>query len=319
MVYTIGESQMTTQQETQSIDSLIHDHEALANMSPEQLEALLDADSAQGDTASEEAPALADDKPAEGVATKDGKNIIPFAVLDATRQNLSKAEERANAADSARNEAEANLAELNARIEALESGSEAGNQAEVISNEELTELEAEMPELGKRLREQQEQINALNAKLATQSESNKANQAENMLNSVQLAIDATPKLAFLQTQDATAYEAAKRIDRTLRNDPEFADLSLSERFSKVIERYEETYGAIKLSTSAEIDIKKATEKALATADAKKTAPASMADIPGGTPPAVDEATAIEGKSGVELESMFAKMTPEQIDNLLNRL
>jgi len=309
---------MTTQQETQSIDSLVQDHAALANMTDAQLEALLSSEGIEGDTASEEAPALADDKPADGVATKDGKNIIPFAVLDATRQNLSKAEERANAADSARNEAETKLAELNARIAALESGNDTDNQQEVISNEELAELEAEMPELGKKLREQQTQINALNAKLSTQSETTQAAQAENMLNSVQSAIDATPKLAFLQTQGAEAYEAAKRIDRTLRSDPEFADLSLADRFTKVIERYEEAYGSIKLSTSAQVDLKKATEKALATASAKKPAPASMSDIPGGTPTEVDEVAAIEGKSGVELEQMFSKMSQKQIEAYLDK-
>jgi len=308
---------MTT--ETQSIDSLVQDHAALGNMTDAELEALLNSQDAEGDTASEEAPALADGKSAAGIATKDGKNIIPFAVLDATRQNLSKAEERANAADSARNEAEDKLAELSARIAELESGNEPGSQSEFMSDEDLQELEAEMPELGKKLREQQEQIDALNAKLSTQNESTQAAQAENMLNSVQLAIDATPKLAFLQTQGTEAYEAAKRIDRTLRSDPEFADLTLSERFGKVIERYEETYGAIKFSTSATLDIKKATEQALAAASAKKSAPASMAEIPGGSPTVVDEVAAIENKSGVELEQMFSKMTAKQIEAYLDRL
>jgi hypothetical protein len=304
----------------QTIDELVLDHDALAKMNDEQLEAFLDSQqSVEGDTASEDAPELTNDQPIDGVATKDGKNIIPFAVLDATRANLSKAEAQAHAEAQARIEAEAKVNELNERIAALEAGQVEGSAIEALSEEELAAIEEEMPAVAQTLREQQAAIAKLNDQLKIQSQETQAAKAETLVSVVQLAIDANPKLAFLQTQDAKAYEAAKRIDRTLRDDPEFADLSLEERFGKVIERYEEAYGEVKLATKAELQIKEATQKALEKADEVKSVPKTISDIQGGLPPAVDEQAAIADKSGTELTEMFSKMTPAQIENYLNKL
>lgn len=305
----------------QTIDELVLDHDALAKMNDEQLEAFLESQeqSVEGDTASEEAPELTDDKPADGVATKDGKNIIPFAVLDATRANLSKAEEKAQAEANARIEAEAQVTALSAQIAALQAGKSEGVKIDAISEEDLVELESEMPEVGKTLREQQAMITKLNEQLQLQAQQTQEVKAESLVSVVQSAIDANPKLAYLQTQDAKAYEAAKRIDRTLREDPAFADLSLEERFSKVIERYEEAYGAVKLETKSELHLKEATKKALEKADETKKVPTTISDIQGGSAVPVDEQAAIADKSGAELTDMFSKMTPDQIDNYLNKL
>lgn len=310
-------------QAAQTIDSIVLDSNALASMTDAQLEAMLGQtdEAAVGDKEGDPTPQITKDEvPAEGVLARDGKNIIPFAVLDATRNNLSKAEAQAVAADAARVEAEAKYAELEAQLAAMKAGSTvAMNQEDALSEEDLAELEAEMPVLGKKLRDQQAQIAALSEQLDSQAESNQIIKAESVANAVQIAIDATPKLAFLQTQNTEAYEAAKRIDRVLRDDPNFKDLPLNDRFEEVIKRYEEVYGAVKLESKESIDLKKATAAALAAATSDKGAPKSMSDIPGGTPQVVDEAADVENKSGVELEQMFSKMSSIQIEAYLNRL
>lgn len=311
-----------------TIDSVLVDHNALANYTDEQLEALLNSTEVNdGDTASEETPALTEtkveqkeakkeDEVIDGVLARDGKNIIPFSVLDATRTNLSQAEQRAKDAEQAKLDAEAKLTAMQDKLLLLQSGVE--SNAEVLNEDELTELEKEMPLLGKTIREQQAQIAQLQDKLKNQHVTTQKTQAELQAQAIQSAIDANPKLSLLQSQGNDGYEAAKRIDRVLRDDPKFANLSLSERFDKVIELYEESYGSIKIASKNDVDLKKATEKALADAP-KKEVPKSMSDIPGGTPPAVDELAAIENKSGVELEQMFSKMSPKQIEDYLNRL
>ncbi len=308
-----------------TIDELVLDHDALAKMNDEQLEAFLDGQEVEGDTASEEAPELtndkpvADGKPIDGVATKDGKNIIPFAVLDATRANLSRAEERVQAEANARIEAEAKVNELNERLEALQAGKSEVGTIESISEEELQELEEEMPELAKTLRDQQEAINKLSEQLQLKEQETQVVKAESLASVVQSAIDANPKLAYLQTQDEKAYEAAKRIDRALRDDPEFSELSLEERFAKVVERYEEAYGVVKLATKSELQLKAATKKALEKADESAPVPKTISDIHGGSAAAVDEQSVIADKSGTELTAMFSKMSAEQIENYLNKL
>ena len=308
---------------TTAVDVMSLDHDAIGNMTEDELSALIAANG-EGDTASNEPPAIAPEQAAapdkateateatldkaDGVLARDGKNIIPFEVLDATRRNLSNAEAKAQAA-------EARIAELNAEL-AQKAGIEL-DDAGLLSEEDLALLAEEMPEVGKTIAALQTQNKQQAERLAALEVASQDAQLELGRVQLQSAIDANPKLAFLQSSDGQAFDSAKRIDSVLRADPNFAELPLAERFKKVVERYEEVYGAIALKDN--VNVGKAAQDAMNKAAKVNKPPSSIADIPGGQVAAVDEFAAIAEKSGAQLTEMFLKMTPGQIETYLNRL
>lgn len=260
--------------------------------------------------------------PPEGVATKDGKHIIPFEVLE---------KERSRAAD-----LERIALEQAAQIEALKAqatgkpdgGKPEGQDVTVLSEDELAELEKELPAIGKLFRAQQAQMKIL-ADTVTNLNAERQNREEEgrrtVQQTVQEAIDANPKLAYLQAQDPNVWERAVRFDATLRGDPDWAAKSFGDRFDKVVQLYEATYGEVKLpGQAAATKLQPSQEELAKQADAKLAAvkprgPASMSDIPGGSIPPTDEIARLESMSTAELGAMFESMTEQQQADYLARL
>lgn len=308
----------------------------LGNLSDAELDAL-----AQGDTGSqpesgeppeaavtdpvevkEPAPATVEPESAEpqGVATKDGKHIIPFEVLDRERKRVAELERIAR-----------EQAEQIETLAASATGKEpekTGDDATVLSEAELAELEVDYPAFGKLLRAQQAQIKALGEtvqNLNAEREQREEQGQRTVQQTIQEAIDDNPKLAYLQVQSPETWERAVRFDSTLRADPEWAEKSFADRFAKVVELYEATYGQIALATAKEPEPTKTPEELAKEAEAKLKAkaapvPASLSAIPGGSTPAADDVTAqLATKSGPELTADFMRMSPQQIEAMLARL
>ena len=269
---------------------------------------------------------------AEGIATADGKHIIPITVLKVTRKELSE-EKGLRAA------AETRIKELEAIVAAASQGAKQGESARTsteglgqdLNAEELESLKEDFPTVYKAVMTAKAKAEALEAKLKPVEEREKATEAEReRMNreAVQDAIDSVPKLAYLQSGNPEAFELAKRFDAQLLSIPAWSDKPMSERFAKVAEMVESAIGAIELpgnppskstpSPSAAELAKAAKARAAEVAKKGASVPTSLSEFPAGLAPAVDEQEMLENISPVELGRKLAGMTPEQLDAYLSQ-
>lgn len=266
----------------------------------------------------------------EGVATKDGKHIIPYSVMKAERERASRAEQ-------ALREAQEKLAQF----EAQKAGKEGVNgevaaatkpAAEEMSDDDLEALREDFPTVYKALMATRAEAAALKAQLKPVQEKvqmSEAERAQALAEQVQEAIDATPKLAHIKATDPAAFELAKGFDNMLKGQPEWADKPLAARFAKVIELVEGAKGAINLpgqpknapaqKTAEEL---KAEAQAVAAKAAKATGtsvPTSLSEFAAGQAPAKDEVEALENMTPFQLAAKFATMSPEKMEAYLQNL
>lgn len=265
-----------------------------------------------------------DDDGAAGVATKDGKHVIPYSVLKSERERATRAEQLAQ--------------EMRERVEALEAMVKSGNQganngesartdqqqpaaAEQLSQEDLESLKEDFPTVYKAVMASMAKAQALEAKLQPVEESVRnaqEDQARTAAETVQDAIDSVPKLAHIQANDPEAFELAKQFDATLRTQKAWASRTLAERFQKVSEMVEAAVGPIEVpgakptsQPSAE-DLRKAAI-AKASSATRRDVPTSLSEFPAGQAPATDERAAVEQLSALQLAEKFSRMSPDEMD------
>ncbi len=283
----------------------------------------------QDQSKAEEPPAELNEQEAAGVATKDGKHVIPYSVLKSERERASRAEQLAK-------EMQDRVAALEQQIQQVASQgaksdgesartADSGVAVSEPSQEDLEALKEDFPTVYKAVMASMAAAKALESKLKPVEErvqQAEADRERTMAEQVQDAIDATPKLAHMQASNRDAFELAKQFDATLRTQTAWADKPLAERFSKVVEMVEATLGPIELpgqptkpsQPSAE-DLKKAAQaKAAQAAKATGTSvPTSLSEFPVGQPAAQDEREAAEQMTALQLAEKFSSMTPDQMD------
>lgn len=240
------------------------------------------------------------------ILTKDGKHQIPYSVLQRER-------ERANTL-------EAQLRETIAKQASLEAQAKSGKPDEVadvprLSAEELADLESEAPTLAKAFK-------ALYARIDTLESSHRQvaeHQAQAARSTVDEAIDAVPKLAFVKQNDVEAFNRIAKFDMELRVDPKWIGRPMQDRFAAAVRMYEAAYGEINAPTaSGTVDPAKEAQAVIDKA-AATALPNTLTDIPGGQPPPKDALEAIGQKSAASLTEMFMGMSEEQINSYLARL
>ena len=273
----------------------------------------------------EAAPEDNDESNAEGIATKDGKHVIPYSVLKSERERATKAEQLAN-------EMRERVSFLEQVVSGRAEGAKTGEGARTnepqpsdVSDADLELLKEDFPTVYKALKASMAKAEALEAKLKPVEESVRTSETERAAaatNAVQDAIDQVPVLAHVQANDPAAFELAKQLDATLRSQSAWANKPLSERFTKVAELLQATMGEIEIPGSTRtrtVDTKpdmkgKAKEIAAQAARATRTnVPTSLSEFPAGEHAAQDEREAAENLSPLQLAEKFAGMTPAQMD------
>ncbi|CAB4122868.1 hypothetical protein UFOVP33_67 [uncultured Caudovirales phage] len=261
----------------------------------------------------------------DGVATKDGKNVIPYGVLKSERERASRAEQLAN-------EMKERVTALEAMVKAANEGAKPGESARTspapvaddLSSEDLEALKEDFPTVYKAVMASMAKAAALESKLNPVEESVRnaeAEQARTATETVQDTIDSIPKLAHIQSANPEAFELAKQFDATLRGQAKWANSTLAERFNKVTEMVEAALGEIELpgkantsQPSAEDLRNAALAKAASAAKANKTAvPTSLSEFPVGDPAAKDEREAAENMTPLQLAQHLNSMSPDQMD------
>jgi hypothetical protein len=267
------------------------------------------APDASAKTGEEEAP----------IQSRDGKHTIPYNVLATERERRQQAEQA--------------MAELQARIDTLQVQGTAAPAAATptkaegaISDEDLAALREDFPAFAKVIEAQMAKIDTLESRLSTvygKEEQREAVEQRTVQQQVRDMIDTNPKLSALEA-DPAAWARAVEIDNMLKDQPENKNLSLEERFDKVVKGYESFYGAIP-GAAADTPTPKPVQKSAreqAEALLQKQMPAtprSLSDLPGGLPDAQNEAQRAENMSEIEMGNMMQKMTPAQIEQYLNNL
>ena len=175
----------------------------------------------------------------EGVATKDGKRIIPYAVLEHERREKQQLKDQLKGLQQ----------QLQAR--AADTSTEAGDLADraatdpnSLTDADLQQLEQDFPSLAKPLkvlRAISEKVEGLQqssqAQAAALPTQQQATQAQAEPEDEQAAFDNgiadNPLVAKWMSEGGREWQRAVAIDRVLSADPENASLTYSQRFAKV--------------------------------------------------------------------------------------
>lgn len=170
--------------------------------------------------------------PVDGVLTRDGKHVIPYSVLEKTRETALENERRAR-------QLEESNRRLQEQIDALAAGkgeTGAGQPVEVFSRDRIEAVRADFPEMAELMESQ----NRLAAELAEARRAavpaQPAAATEDQRAAVQAAIDNRPLLAKWQAESPLLFGRATEIDDALRNDPAWAAKPLDDRFAEVERR-----------------------------------------------------------------------------------
>lgn len=190
--------------------------------------AVVDDDRTKADSETPAAPAAASpEKPSNpsGVMSKDGKTVLPFAVVQSARQ------ERARERD-ARLAAEAELERTRKELEDLRAGRKPAAEDADPLDTALAEAIEEIPALAavqQALKAQREEIAALKGKPAATTKEPEPESED----PVQAAIDAVPALATWQATDPEKFRRAQQLDVAISDSRKWAGKPMSERFAHV--------------------------------------------------------------------------------------
>lgn len=188
---------------------------------------------------SSEAPAAATpgaEPPPEqvaGVATRDGKHVIPYAVLESAREKARRTEAAEAEAQRLREQMEAMQAQLQ---EHQAAGTAPVDDVPLHSEEEIARAAADFPELAATMRNSNalaQRLAALQQRVATAPAAPAATPG---VDPIQDAIDQHPLLARWQAKGGGVWGDCVELDKALRADPAWASRPMSERFAEVQRR-----------------------------------------------------------------------------------
>lgn len=252
------------------------------------------------DTAAAPAPVAVVTGKVEGVASKDGKRVLPYSALQAARRDSARAQREAD-------EARQRAADLEKQLENLKAG-KAPDGAETLTEAEVKQMEEDFPEHGKKMRAAFNQLQRLQQQAAHAPAPAAQEHADDPL---QEAIDEVPLLVEWQTSAAHAdkFQRAIAHDAVLKDSPKWKNKPLTDRFAE----------AARL-TADEFDIPYSTKQTSAPSPASAPAPDlqhpnTLSDFKGGA--VADHGQQDFGKMpATRMLNRFQSMSDEEIDAAL---
>lgn len=251
---------------------------------------------------------------AEGIASRDGKHIIPYAVLQETRRQAQEATARVQ-------ELERQLAEK------VSSASPTGNNAladkaaadpNSLTDAEIEELAADFPQLAKPLRllrQAAAKVEELSSSAAapraapTAATAPAVDPAQAEQDAFDAGLAANPLLAQWMSQRGREWTRATQIDKVLAADPDNAGLTYAQRFEKVQRMVAAEFGHALPAAPAP------TPKPAAPAApvAQQRAFPSLSDMGGAPPQSEDDAMA--SMTTTDMLARFEQMPVDQLERL----
>lgn len=277
--------------------------------------------------------AKADEQPAiDGVLTKDGKHVIPYAEMErrineATGSQEAEAVARKAAEDYAKT-LEQNIRNLNARIDAGEFAKAADEPVSMELPKELMDtLESEFPTIAKAIKAQQALFKHAENKMAAlekrvggaekERTADVASEVESFISQVPDLVNWRKNTPYLFARAQEVEEEILKDKEFLKANPELKDNDVA-RYAEVVKRVKQEVGLP--AASPEKDDKDLEKKAAEIVDnTKTTLPRSLSDLPPGKTAAHSETESLENLSAVDIGARFMGMTPEKIQEQLSRL
>lgn len=272
-----------------------------------------EAQQADSEDAAHQEPAQNAAESAEKViASKDGKHIIPYDVLDHERREKQQERREKQALQEQLQQAVAEREKLQRLLE--KHGISADADPDSISIEEIEQLAQDYPEIGKAL-------TGIVNKLNKFEQAEAAKQAVvDTPDPLQAALQAVPELVKWNNEDPDRMAFAISVDERLQHDPAWKDKPLQERFAEAARRTRIAFNDEQPAASAEkpaTDEKKPTETAKEPEVVKRDRiPESPSDIGQSVQ---HSATGIEKYQSMTQEQLMAEMSsmnPAQIEALL---
>lgn len=249
-----------------------------------------------------------------GVASKDGRHVLPYAALKGAR-------EEAKAERDARLAAEAKAAALEQQIADLKAGKRPEAEADDgLDDETLQDLATDFPAIAKlanSVKTMRETIKTLTTAAPAKQDQAPAEPSDDP---VQDAIDAVPKLAAWQYGDHEKFNRAVQHDAVLKTSPKWRDKPLAERFAEATRRAAEEFD----EPVDEQPVTQQTNKPAAQ-QAKPTTPkapvrrhpSTLSDFKGGAGNTkTDDIRGLDAPAGVRA---FERMSDAEIDDYLRRV
>lgn len=251
-----------------------------------------------------------DDAKADGVFANDGKNIIPYKVLETTRTDLAEAQRNLQAEKQLADQHKAEIEKLNRQIElAKTKGVELPilpEDEEITDDmlEELADISPEMGVLGRKMKalldsQKTQSVAVANAQQAVQTQQQTTDYEPSV---VQQHIAANPAISAIM-QDPKLSKLAIEIEKDLVDDPQYA--SLDKRYAEVAKRvggakgidFAAKYGAASIGGNAN----------LAPHEQSPTTPHSLSDIP---------SSSISSSAGKTPQEVLAEQSPEGLHSAM---
>lgn len=274
---------------------------------------------------------LQDDEPepsVDGVYAKDGKNIMPFSVVESARREAQEARQQLQELQEQQTQQQAIQDKLTRQLElARDKGVELPvlPEDEQITDEQIADLEDIGPEFGILAR----QLRLMSQKL--QSTDSEIVAAKNAVHNTQHAPTDTPEQGseFYEAQAAVTRNAAiqeilanpsmkamaVQIENSLLNDPQFS--SLDARYAEVAKR---VGGALGVDFGQKYGVHTVTAHQQAPNSIPAT-PQSMSDMPNAdfSQTGKSSTEVYAGRSDVQLHDDLANMSQASIEELMGQL
>lgn len=181
----------------------------------------------------------------DGVLTKDGKRVIPFAVLEETRKTAQASSQRAKDLAAANERMQAELEALRAGKATTSAPAPAG----VYTADRIEEVRADFPEMAELMESHNRMQSELQSiRQAAPAPAPASTEADATAVRIQSLIDQRPLLAEWQAQGSAMWEKACALDNELREDPAWSTKSEADRFAAVEASIAARYGLTVPST-----------------------------------------------------------------------
>lgn len=272
--------------------------------------------STTGEVATEERP--------KGIATQDGKHVIPYAVLEAARAENRRSAESQQRASIELEQTKRQLQMLTQQVNQAGLTPAKLSEESQITPEQLAKIRDEFPDLSGVFETLVQKIDYLQKA----NPSTQAAPIESTGNPVTDALKATPELEGWQSADPDRFSLAVHLDEKLQTDPAWKDKPLTERFNEVVKRTKAAYGesveapltpaTVQVAQPTAEELQKLADDKLAAAKASAAIPTSPSDLGS---PSTHQPTLLEQAAGADhqqLTAMFSGMSEAQIDALLEQ-
>lgn len=235
----------------------------------------------------------------DGVLSKDGTRVLPYAALQAERRSARAASARAE-------RTERELEEARQQIADLKAGKTPDSDA--LTEEKVADMEANFPEEGKKLRTAFNRIQELEAKVPKAEPKDDTD----LDDPVQDAIDQVPLLVEWQHGDAQKFERAIEHDSVLVKSPKWADKPAVDRFAEAARRVAEEFDIPFEKPSTQQAAAKPAATTAPAVQATRKPPETLSDFKGGS--VADHGTVnVEKMSPQALLGRMEDMSDDEID------